>query len=296
MNDTRPERNRGRMDKMRAAAAGGASPADTLEDLGKAFDSVGKVAAGIAALGGVAYLVALLVTALRLNDAGLPSHEVLSTLPRDQLIVGGTIELLATLAVAAVLVLLAGISRRSLVLQAVLIVALLLILPVSWLGGTWLVVTGGLVALLRFWRRPPALVVIGAFAVAAVLLTVVRQAEFPSSFAGATIALKAEAGSDGKPAIRVPPISGRYIGATSSDVLVGVKGKQREAVEELLKGARVRDSLVIVPRARVDQLVLTSSRRPVEPPDSLLASVAGIEMTCLVPTCRVGGRELLTPQ
>ncbi len=280
---------------MRAAAAGGASPADTLEDLGKAFDSVGKVAAGIAALGGLAYLIALIVTALRLTDAGLPSHEVLSTVPRDQLIVGGTIELLATLVTAVVLAVLAVVSRHSLALQGLLIVALVLILPVSLVGAAWLLVTMLLVALLRFWRRPPVLLVIGAFAVAAVFLTLARQVEFPSPFAGATIALKAEGGSDGGPAIRVPPISGRYIGATSSDVLVGVKGDQREAVEELLKGTRVPDSLVAVPRARVDQLVLTSSPRAVEPPDSLVAR-AGIELTCLIPTCRLGGRELVTPQ
>lgn len=280
---------------MRVAVAGRAKPAATLDDLGRAFDSAGKIAAGIAALGGVAYLVALLVTALRLRDAGLPSHEVLSTIPRDQLIVGGTIELLATLVGAAVLVVLAVVSRYSLVLQGLLILLLVLILPVSWLGAAWLLLTGMLVALLRFWREPPVLLVIGAFAVAAVLLTLLRQAEFPSPFAGARIALKAEGGGDGKPAIRVPPIAGRYIGATSTDILVGVKGEQREAVEELLAGARVPDSLVMVPRARVDQLVLTSSRRAAEPPDSLAAR-AGIDLTCLIPTCRAGDRELVTPQ
>lgn len=132
---------------MRAAVAGEATPRDTLEGLGKVFDNVGKVAAGVAALGGLAYLIALLVTGLRLKDAGLPSHEVLSTVPRDQLIVGGTIELLATLVVAAVLVLLAVVSRRSYLLQGGLFLALVLILPVSWLGAAWLGVTLVLITL-----------------------------------------------------------------------------------------------------------------------------------------------------
>lgn len=170
----------------------------------------------------------------------------------------------------------------------------MLILPVSWLGGLWLAVTLLLVALLRFWQSPPVLLVIGTFVLAAILLTVARQAEFPSPFAEATIALKAEGGDDGKPAIRLPPISGTYIGATSSDVLVGVKNQEREAVQELLAGVTVNDSLVMIPRTRIDQIVLTSA--PTGAPPESLAARAGIEVTCLIPTCRLGKREFLTPQ
>ena len=282
-------------EEIRDATEGNATPKDTLKDLGGAFDNVGKIAAGIATVGGVAYIVALLVVGLRLHDAGLPSDEVLSTVPRDQLVVAGTFELLATLVGAAILVVLAVLSRRLLVVQVLMILVLAVILPVSLLGLVWLVATGALVALFRFWVHPPVAAVIVVVALAAVALTLTRQAVFPTPFAGATVALKTEGGSDGGQAVREPPIAGKYIGATSTDVLVGVNGKQRKAVEKMLQGSKVADSLVMIPRARIDQVVLSSSRRPVEPPESLAAR-AGLEITCLIPTCRLGDRSLVTPQ
>jgi len=77
-----------RVDKVRKAVEGKASPTETLRALGEAFNDIAKVAAGVAALGGVAYLVALLTVGLRLQDAGLPSHGVISPVPRDPLLVG----------------------------------------------------------------------------------------------------------------------------------------------------------------------------------------------------------------
>jgi hypothetical protein len=284
-----------RVDKVRKAVEGKASPTETLRALGEAFNDIAKVAAGVAALGGVAYLVALLTVGLRLQDAGLPSHEVLSTVPRDQLLVGGTIELLATLVGAAVLVLLAVVARRNLRVQSLLLLALVLIVPVSVAGGLWVLVTGSLVALLRFWKTPNVAAVIVLFGVVAVALTLTRQTDFPSPFADAKLALTPVAGDEGVTPATVPPISGKYIGATSTDVLVGVKGEGRRAVEEILDGERVADSLVLIPRARIEQLVLSSSQREVEPPESLAARL-GLEVTCLLPTCRLGDRTLHTPQ
>jgi hypothetical protein len=265
-------RVRAKARRVRAKTRGAAAPGELLDELAKAFDSVGKIAAGLAALGGLAYLVALAVIGLRLKKADLPSTEVLSAIPRDHLLVAGTIELLMTVLIAALLVVLAFISRRSLLAQAFLLLALVAILPWSVLGAVWLGVTGVLVALLRFWRKPPAAVVIGAVAVAAVTLTLVRQAEFPSPFASARVALEQEPGEREK-----LPISGKYLGATSDEVLVGV-----------------RDRVVMIPRARVDRLALASLRQPIKSPESLLARL-GVELTCLIPTCRSGEGELVTP-
>jgi hypothetical protein len=300
----------------------------TLSNLGGAFDNVGKVTAGIAGLGGLAYLVALAVMAIRLHDAGLPSLEVLSALPRDQLLVSGIVELTVTLGVAVLLAALIvfgarmrpghkqgqpqadgtqpaeakrlgrrrlrrlrwrsehSAARGLLILLVALSVAFA---PLSTPGLVWVAAQVGLLVFVLL-RRPPVLQVLLVAALAACALTLTRQLEFPSPYPGATVAVTVEEGGES----RLETLTGRYVGATSDEVLIGVKDADTEELERLL-GTRLPSSLLQVPRSQVDQIVLKSVRAPSEPSDSLAERILGISLTCLIPTCRAGNRSVETP-
>jgi hypothetical protein len=275
------------------------------------FESWGRVVAGVASLGGLAYLIALVVMVIRLQDAGLPSVEVVSALPRDQLLVLGIVELIVTVAVAGVLVGLAILSSRLKALRQKegdqprrrtystelvvarwtvigLMVISLLLVPISVPGLLWAAALIVLLVYLVLLPNPPLWQILLVAIVAGLTLTLTRQLEFPSPFAGAIVAIKA----DGESA--EVPISGSYLGSTSSEVLIGVKDQETRRLERLL-GKGLPSSLVMVPRARIEQVVLEPAPAPSKPSESI-AEWLGVPIACLFPKCRAGEEALQTPQ
>jgi hypothetical protein len=280
---------------MSAEARPGSGAFSAITSVGGLFESWGRVVAGVASLGGLAYLIALVVMVIRLNDAGLPSVEVVSALPRDQLLVLGIVELIVTVAVASVLVGLAILAsrlkskaqsereqprRRTIKTELAmarwtvigLMVASLLVVPISVPGLLWAAALIALLVYLVLLPNPPLWQILLVAVAAGLTLTLTRQLEFPSPFAGATVTIKVDSAPS-------EPISGSYLGSTSSEVLLGVKPSR----------------LVMVPRSRIEQVVLEPAPDPRKPSDSI-AELIGLPLTCLFPKCRAGEESLETPQ
>jgi hypothetical protein len=72
-------------------------------------------------------------------------------------------------------------------------------------------------------------------------------------------------------------VSGSYVGSTSGEVLLGVKDDETKRLERLL-GVGLPASLVMVPRERIEQIVLKSAAAPAEAADSI-ADRIGIPIT-----------------
>lgn len=282
--------------------------ATDLARVAAAFDSVGKAAAGVASLAGFAYLLALGVEIIRLRDARLPSVEVAAILPRDQLLAAGVLELAITLVVALALVGLAQlfvtIRRRAtgawrgvaVVGLGLPLLAVAALLPFAVAGAAWLVAIA-VVAVVSATLRPPVWIVIAGALAGALVLTAARQAEFPSPFPTATITLRPAGGT------RAPvTISGKYLGSSADDLLIGVRDVDVDSIQTRVKslaqgGGAVRierSSVVSVPRDRVLGLVLESASAA-DPRRSLLSRLGVVDWTCLLPTCRLGGRSVETP-
>lgn len=304
---------------MSAETRPGSGAFSAITSIGGLFESWGRVVAGVAGLGGLAYLIALVVMVIRLKDAGLPSVEVVAALPRDQLLVLGIIELIITAGVAAVLIGLAILASRLRGLpdaqseqprrrtykteRAVarwtvigLMVASLLVVPISVPGLLWAAALVALLVYLVLLPNPPLWQTLTVAVVAGLTLTLTRQLEFPSPFARATIAIKVDAATmdERSGESGAAPISGSYLGSTSSEVLIGVKREQTGRLERLL-GEGLRSSLVTVPRSRIEQVVLQPAPAPPEPSASI-AKLIGVPIVCLFPKCRAGDEALQTPQ
>jgi hypothetical protein len=148
------------------------------------------------------------------------------------------------------------------------------VVPISVPGLLWAAALIALLVYLVLLPYPPMWQILLVAVVAGLTLTLTRQLEFPSPFAGATVAIKTEGEAT------VVPISGSYLGSTSNEVLIGV---------------RDRETLVMVPRNRIEQVVLKPAPQLGEPADSI-AEKLGVPIVCLFPKCRAGEETLLTPQ
>ncbi len=292
-----------------------------LSQLGSAFDSWQKIAGAVAGSVVFVYLIGGGVMWNRLHASGLPSEEVLTALPQPKLLVVGILQLVTAGLIAAVL-LPVGLAARSRLqkprtrretivglIPLVVLAAVLLTVPVSAWGLFWVVALILLVFALPKLRQWPPWVTVVIVIVVATVLTFTRENEFPTPFPRATVVLKATAEREKTPVIgaatvplkkhpelqrEVPLlISGRYVASTSDNVYVGVKDSETQRLEQLL-GERQPESLVVVPRDQVAQLVLKSERAPEPPTDSIL-SWLGVPVVCLVPACRIDTERVGPP-
>lgn len=260
-------------------------------------ENVAKVLGALTGIAVVAYGLGVLVLVRRLQVAGLPSHDTIAALPRDQLLASGTLELgysalgaLMAVALGNLIFLISNWDHRIL-LAAVVASSLLsfLFVPFNLLGLACL----GLLVLLMLWlylltkrwwalderksfvrdllglsdhpdwsKRPMARASL-LLAVIAVVLAVGRIWSFPANFDVATVTAHES----------VVERNALYVGSGAESVVLGNPGPPGRVTF-------LRPSSV----TRID---LRDNTQEESYPKSLSSRLGFLPVTCFFPTCRL---------
>lgn len=312
--------------------------------LAESLDTTGKALAAIAGFGVFFVAAGYFVEWQRFRRGGLPPAEVLPLVPKDQIAAAGVRELAISLLFIAltlgllgfVLVRLAraaeGRSGRlargvNAVLAkdagfptAVIGIVTLLIVPFNVAGVLVAVIVTGLLfyglMLVRDFletrdgTRFPLWRLALAVAIAAFVLSVARQAEFPERRPDAVVLL-----------IGGGEIKGEYLASDSAKILLRQKAASGLEQCELVKDSCTlrcgddflcrrecrldrqrcdRPRLIVVPTDEVRELRVTKSPWLLRQDSSLLDRIAeplapGLEFRCIPPECRWGGETRIGP-
>lgn len=314
------------------------------ESLERNLDSTGKALAALAGLGVFFVAAGYFVEWQRFKQGGLPPEEAVPLLPKDQIAAAGVRELVISVLFIALTVGLLGfvlvgiaraaegrrgwLSRRTVAIlsndagfpTAVIGVFTLLLVPFDPAGVlVAAIVTGLLFYGLRLVReflelsdgaRFPLWRLGLAVAIAAFVLSIARQAEFPERRPDAIVVLL----SGGE-------IKGEYLASDSAKVLLRQKPSAdleqceitRARCEAKCDGDRLcvrecrldrqrcdRPRLVVVPAAEVRKVQVTESPWLLRQDSSLLDRLAdplapGFELRCIPPECRWNGETRIGP-
>jgi hypothetical protein len=312
--------------------------------LAESLDTTGKAITALAGLGVFFVAAGYFVEWQRFRRGGLPPEEVLPLLPKDQIAAAGVRELaISVLFIALTLALLgfvlvrvarasegrsgrlarsvnAALARDAGFPTAVVGIVTLLIVPFD-IGGVLVavIVTGllfyGLLLVRDFLEagdgaRFPLWRLALAVALAAFVLSVARQAEFPERRPDAVLLL---VGGD--------KIVGEYLASDSAKILLRQKPTGEpvkcEGAKEMCafkcgddalckRECRLdrqrcdRPRLIVVPTSEVRELWVTKSPWLLRQDPSLLDRIAeplvpGLELRCIPPECRWGGETRIGP-
>ena len=282
--------------------------------------SFGRVVGALAGIGVFLYLIGVVVLWQRLASQGLHPREVIAVLPRDQVAVTGAREalLLAISGAISGLFLYASYrlfraSERFAAMHgvqarfarwlrerpAVLLTALIaawgaLVLPITVdgvvLGLVFLTIAfigirsahRSLIGQSQDFRtsRVPWLRVAAGLSSSVLVASIAHQREFPDRFSTARVV-----GADGKPQC------GLYLGATSDAIVLGqTRGPFGSGT--LCDGQPRTDQArtLLVARARIEQLILTTGPDPKPPASSLLRRL-GVPLDCISLDCQIGSER-----
>jgi hypothetical protein len=266
------------------------------------------------------YLIGVVVMWERLASEHLQPQEVIAALPRDQVAVAGAREalLLAISGAIAGLFLYAAyrlfraserlattrgvrahFARRLRARPAVLLTALIaawgvLVLPITLdgvvLGLVFLAIAfvgirsahRSLTGKSQDFRtsRVPWLRVAAGLSASVLVISIAHQHDFPDRFSTAIAVVPGD------------KLCGLYLGATSDTIVLG-------QTPRLVGPGKVcgtsyprtdKASTLLVPRARVQQLILTRGPEP-DPPASSLLRRLGVPLDCISPDCQIGAKD-----
>lgn len=286
--------------------------------------SFGKLVGAVAGAGVFLYVIGVAVLWQRLARAGVQAQDVITAIPRDQLAVAGAREALVSIIAGAVFGLLCyaiyrvyGVSQRAVASNGVLgrcarwmsqrpqIVITLAVAgtclpvgPFSMDGLLFLVVFLALVFLgtrsahrsligdSQDYRtsRLPWLRLLAVLSAAVLLVSILRQREFPDPFSCATIAVQDN-----------HEYTGLYLGLTSDVIILGrgrhaaISPCSRDSITKSTTGVPAGTTLV-VPRTKLEQVRLTDGPKPPAPTSSLLEKL-GIPLQCVSPICQWNGER-----
>jgi hypothetical protein len=308
------------------------------------LDSTGKALAALAGFGVFFIAAGYFVEWQRFKQGGLPSEEVVPLLPKDQIAAAGARELvisvlfialtLGLLGFALIAIARAAEGRNNWLAQktiavlsndagfptAVISIFTLLLVPFD-IGGfvVWVMVTVLLYYGLRLVRefldegdgaRFPLWRLALAVAVAALVLSIARQAEFPERRPDAVVML-----------VNGDEIKGEYLASDSGKVLLRQKamltGDQCDVVRETcqtrcnhrricVRECRLdrqrcdRPRLLVVPAGEVKEVRVTQSPWLLQQHQSLLDHLvdpisSGFQFRCIPPECRWDGETRIGP-
>jgi|SRR5881394_223753 len=314
------------------------------ERLTESLDSTGKALAAVAGLGALFVGAGYLVEWQRLRNGGLPPQEVLPLIPKDQIAAAGVRELVISVLFIAVTLGLLGfvLVRLARAAQgrdgrlarsvtsilsndvgfptALIGIVTLLLVPFDVAGVLVAVILTGLLYYgLRLIRnfvergdgvRFPLWQLAIAVGIAAFVLSVARQAEFPERRPDAVLLL-----------VGGGEIEGEYLASDSGKILLRQKPLYTGAQCELekrtcqqrcngeslcIRKCRLdrqrcdRPKLVVVPSDEVKEIQVTESPWLLRQDSSLLDRIANplapdLELRCIPPECRWGGEVRIGP-
>jgi hypothetical protein len=274
------------------------------------FDTVGKALGSLAGLAIFVYVVGGLTVLARLRRIQLPPEVVIPEIPRERLALIGLAQLLWTLVLGGLIAALAiwllpdrepeetwrhwwarlgGHDKRKWIPALFVVVAIVLIAPLSANGLAYVaILLLGAILFVGWGRRRGRLV---SFLVALVLagaVTVLRQLEFPTPFAGADVTLTPEA------AARIEEdrdgvIKARVVETTSDDILLSYQSPaEKKAKRE--RGIRQPPRLLVIPRDSVAWIRYQVAPHAASHSNSIAQEVIGfapppLPLMCLIPTC-----------
>jgi hypothetical protein len=275
------------------------------------FDTVGKALGSLAGLAIFVYVVGGLTVLARLRRIDLPPEVVIPEIPRERLALIGLAQLLWTLVLGGLIAALAiwllpdrepeetwgqwwarlrGHDKRKWIPALFVVVAIVLIAPLSANGLAYVaILLLGVILFVAWGRRRGRLV---SFLVALVLagaVTVLRQLEFPTPFAGAEVTLTPEAAplipeaQDG-----VIPVA-RVVETTSDDILLSYQTAENKLLKEE-RGIREPPRLLVIPRESVARIRYQVAPHAASHSNSIAQEVIGfapppLPLMCLIPTC-----------
>jgi len=278
------------------------------------FDTVGKALGSLAGLAIFVYVVGGLTVLARLRRIDLPPEVVIPEIPRERLALIGLAQLLWTLVLGGLIAALAiwllpdrgpdetwwrwrarlwHHDKRRWIPALFVVVAIVLIAPLSANGLAYVaILLLGVILFVGWGSRRGRLV---SFLVALLLagaVTVLRQLEFPTPFAGAHVTLTPEAAARITP--RIPEaedgmILARVVETTSDDILLSYQTpEQKEAKEE--RGIREPPRLLVIPRDSVAWIHYQVAPSSASHSNSIAQEVIGfapppLPLMCLIPTC-----------
>jgi hypothetical protein len=274
------------------------------------FDTVGKALGSLAGLAIFVYVVGGLTVLARLRRVDLPPEVVIPEIPRERLALIGLAQLLWTLVLGGLIAALAiwllpdrepeetwghwwarlrGHGKRKWIPALFVVVAIVLIAPLSANGLAYVaILLLGVILFVGWGRRRGRLV---SFLVALVLagaVTVLRQLEFPTPFAGAEVTLTPDA------APRIPEaqdgvILARVVETTSDDIMLSYQSPENKRLKEE-KGIRQPPRLLVIPRDSVARIRYQVAPHSASHSNSIAQEVIGfspppLPLMCLIPTC-----------
>ena len=274
------------------------------------FDTVGKALASLAGLAVFVYVIGGLTVLARLRRIDLPAEVVIPKIPRERLALIGLAQLLWTLVLGGLVAALAiwllparqpeetwrqwsarlvAEDKRKWIPAVFGLAAIVLIAPLSVNGlayvGTLLL---GVVSFVAWSQRRGRLV---SFLVALLLagaVTVLRQLEFPTPFAGAEVTL-----APGKarliPEAHDGLILARVVETTNDDILLSYQSPENKRLKEE-KGIRQPPRLLVIPRDSVARIRYQLPPNSQSQSNSIAQEVVGfspppLPLMCLIPTC-----------
>ncbi|MDQ3676499.1 MAG: hypothetical protein M3401_06795 [Actinomycetota bacterium] len=286
------------------------------------LDSIRKLVGAVAGAGVVLYVIGVSVLWQRLARADVQAQDVITAIPREQLAVAGAREALVSLIAGTVFGLLCYAtyrvydgSRRAAASNGVLgrgarwmrqrpaVVVTLAVagscLPVGPFSADGLFFLVMFLALVFLGTRSvhrsliaepqehrgsrlPWLRVLAVLSAAVLLVSILRQREFPDPFSCASIAV----GDNHE-------YTGLYLGLTSDVIILG-RGRSAAvppcSSDSITKSTTAipPGTTLVVPRSELEQVRLTDGPQPPAPTRSLLGEI-GIPLQCVSPICQWDG-------
>jgi hypothetical protein len=274
------------------------------------FDTVGKALGSLAGFAVFVYVVGGLTVLARLRRIDLPPEVVIPKIPRERLALIGLAQLLWTLVLGGLIAALAiwllpsrepyeswrdwwarlpVEGKRGWIPALFVLAAIVLIAPLSANGLAYVgILLVGVVWFVAWSRRHPRLVSLLVALLLAGAVTVLRQLEFPTPFAGAKVTLTPESARL-IPEAQDGVIPARVVETTDDEILLSYQTQENKDLKEEL-GIRNPPRLLVIPRDSVARIKYQLPPNSQSHSNSLAQEVAGfspppLPLMCLIPTC-----------